>query len=179
MSANSIIFESRMTHIRELKTELEKLRRENAALRDENASVKSHLDLAVLAAEELGKGETIELWDGWNMILDAKVEAHNLEDLVAMAKAKGGKVWIVMDGPKENVINDGDVRVSYTGGTGEHRADRFIIDFVRMARYIGRADQVTGRTNDKDFRLSCLRLQSMPQCDILRANIHPQRKEKK
>ena len=158
MSASSIIFESRMTHIRELKTELEKLRRENAMLRDENASIKSHLDLAVLAAEELGTGELIELWDGWNMILDAKVEARNLDELVAMAKAMDGKVWIVMDGSRENVMNDGKVRVSYTGGTGEHRADRFIIDFVRMARYIGRADQVSVRTNDKDFAKAIKRL---------------------
>ena len=158
MSANSIIFESRMTHIRELKAELEKLRRENAALRDENASIKSHLDLAVLAAEELGTGELIELWDGWNMILDAKVEAHNLNELVAMAKATDEKVWIVMDGSRENVMNDGKVRVSYTGGTGEHRADRFIIDFVRMARYIGHADQVSVRTNDKDFAKAIKRL---------------------
>ena len=134
------------------------MRRENAALRDENASIKSHLDLAILAAEELGKGETIELWDGWNMILDAKVEAHNLEELVAMAKARGGKVWIVMDGSRENVINDGSVRVSYTGGTGEHRADRFIIDFVRMARYIGREGQVSVRTGDKDFAKTVRRL---------------------
>ena len=57
MSADGIIFESRVTHIRELKAELEKLRRENAALRDENASIKSHLDLAILAAEELGMSE--------------------------------------------------------------------------------------------------------------------------
>ena len=162
MNAQGMIFESRMTHIRELKAELEKLRRENAVLRDENSSLKSHLDLAILAAEELGKGEAMEIWDGWNMILDAKVEARNLDELVAMAKSRGGKVWIVMDGPRENVINEGNVRVSYTGGTGEHRADRFIIDFVRMARYIGRADQVSVRTNDKDFRLSCLRLQSAP-----------------
>ena len=151
-------FESRMTHIRELNAELEKLRRENAELRNENASLKSHLDLAVLAAEDLRRGESIELWDGWNMILDAKVEAHNLDELVAMAKATGGKVWIVMDGSRENVMNDGNVRVSYTGGSGEHRADRFIIDFVRMARYIGRVDQVSVRTNDKDFAKKVKRL---------------------
>jgi len=151
-------FESRMTHIRELNAELEKLRRENAELRNENASLKSHLDLAVLAAEDLRRGESLELWDGWNMILDAKVEAHNLDELVAMAKATGGKVWIVMDGSRENVMNDGNVRVSYTGGSGEHRADRFIIDFVRMARYIGRVDQVSVRTNDKDLAKKVKRL---------------------
>ena len=160
MSAAGIIFESRVTHIRELKAELEKLRRENAALRDENASIKSHLDLAILAAEELGRGESIELWDGWNMILDAKVEARDLNELIAMAKANGGKVWIVMDGSRENVINDGNVRVSYTGGTGEHRADRFIIDFVRMARYVGREDQVSVRTGDKDFAKTVKRLKA-------------------
>lgn len=160
MSAQDMIFESRMTHIRELKAELEKLRRENAALKDENSSLKSHLDLAILAAEELGKGEAIELWDGWNMILDPKIAVRDLNGLVAMAKEKGGKVWIVMDGPRENVVNDGNVRVSYTGGTGEHRADRFIIDFVRMARYVGRAGQVSVCTSDKDFAEAVKRLKS-------------------
>ena len=58
---------------------------------------------------------------------------------------------------------DGNVRISYTGGQGEHRADKFIVDFVRMAAYLGLADKVSVRTNDKGFRKAlelCLELQS-------------------
>ena len=53
---------------------------------------------------------------------------------------------------------DGNVRISYTGGEGEHRADKFIIDFVRMAAYLGLAENLTVRTNDKDFRKAVERL---------------------
>ena len=43
-------------------------------------------------------------------------------------------------------------------GEGEHRADKFIIDFVRMAAYLGLADKLSVRTNDKDFRKTVERL---------------------
>ena len=156
MSAQDMIFESRMTHIRELKAELEKLRRENAALKDENSSLKSHLDLASLAAEELGKGEAIELWDGWNMILGAQKEARDRSDLLAQAKAHVAEnpadfVWIVLDGHRASSTVEGRVRVTYTGGAGRHRADRLVCDFLRMARFRGDLSRIEVRTNDKDF----------------------------
>ena len=44
---------SRVAHVRELKTELEKLKAENAALRKEKEELAAHLDLAILAAEDL------------------------------------------------------------------------------------------------------------------------------
>jgi len=56
------------------------------------------------------------------------------------------------------VQQDGLVRVSYTGGEGEHRADRFICDFIRMAAYLGLAGKVSVRTNDKDFLKEVRRL---------------------
>ena len=153
MSAQDVILGARVAHVRELKTEIERLKAENAALRDERDSLKAHFDLALLAATDLQDDGPMELWDGWNLILGAKKEAKDRPGLIAQAKATGRRVWIVFDGHDERVpLVDGNVRVSYTGGTGAHRADRLIADFVRMARYLGRAGQVTVRSNDKDLR---------------------------
>ena len=152
---------SRVAHVRELKSEIEKLKAENAALRDERDSLKAHLDLALLAATDLKDGNALEIWDGWNLVLGAQKEAKDRDDLIAQAQASGKRVWIVFDGHDENVhLLGANVRVSYTGGTGEHRADKFIVDFVRMAKYLGLADRVTVRTNDKDFLKALDRLKA-------------------
>ena len=159
MNAQDVIMGSRLEHLRELKTAIEKLKAENAALRDERDALKAHFDLALLAAMDLGGGEPLEIWDGWNLILGAKKEARDRADLIAQAEASGRRVWIVFDGHDENVRLRGEkVRVSYTGGQGEHRADKFIIDFVRMAAYLGLVDKLSVRTNDKDFRKAIDRL---------------------
>ena len=152
MNAQDIIRSSQLTRVRELQTALTKAAAENAALHDELDSLKAHFDLALLAAMDLKSGEPLEIWDGWNLILGAKKEAKDRADLIAQAKASGKRVWIVLDGHDENVKLDGNVRISSTGGQGEHRADKFIIDFVRMAAYLGLADNLSVRTNDKDFR---------------------------
>ena len=149
--AQDIIRSAQLTHVRELQTALKKAAAENAALHDELDALKAHFDLALLAAMDLKDGEPLEIWDGWNLILGAKKEAKDRADLIAQAKASGKRVWIVLDGHDENVKLDGNVRISYTGGEGEHRADKFIVDFVRMAKYLGLADRVTVRTHDKDF----------------------------
>ena len=151
MNAQDIIWSSQLTRVRELQTALGKAAAENAALHNELDSLKAHFDMALLAAMDLKGGEALEIWDGWNLILGAQKEAKDRADLVAQAKASGKRVWIVLDGHDENVVLDGRVRVSYTGGEGEHRADKFIVDFVRMAKYLGLADRVTVRTHDKDF----------------------------
>ena len=158
MSAQDIIMGSRVAHVRELKAEIERLKSENAALRTAHDSLKAHFDLALLAAADLASGEPLEIWDGWNLVLGAKKEAKDRDELIAQANASGKRVWIVFDGPDENVhLLGANVRVSYTGGTGEHRADKLIVDFVRMAAYLGRAEQVSVRTNDKDFLKSVCR----------------------
>ena len=152
MNAQDIIRSSQLTRVRELQTALGKAAAENAALHNELDSLKAHFDMALLAAMDLKGGEALEIWDGWNLILGAQKEAKDRADLIAQAKASGKRVWIVLDGHDENVKLDGNVRISYTGGQGEHRADKFIIDFVRAAAYLGLAGQVSVRTNDKDFR---------------------------
>ena len=160
MNSQGVIGDSRLLHLRELKTELAKVKAENARLRDENAMLAAHLDLAITAAEELKElpaGGRLVFLDGWNLILGAKKEAHGREELLAQARAHlaahpADFVWIVYDGPRESSKTEGRLRVSYTGGAGAHRADRFICDFLRMARFRGLLDRVEVRTHDKDFR---------------------------
>ena len=159
MGSQQIIMDSRVAHVRELKTEIARLRAENAALMAENAELTHHLDLAMLAAEDLRglspDGKLIVV-DGWNMVLGAENEARNPQELIEQAKrhlwdCPHDFVWIVFDGPRENSRVEGRLRVSYTGGTGPHRADRFICDFLRMARFRGDIARIEVRTHDKDF----------------------------
>ena len=154
MTTQDILIGSHATHVRELQTANAKLREENARLRDEATALRAHFDLALLAAEDLKGCERLEIWDGWNLLLGAKKEARDRADLLAQAEARAGngvRVWIVFDGKDENVSTKDGVRVSYTGGSGLQRADKFICDYLRMAKYLGLAGKVSVRTNDKDF----------------------------
>lgn len=159
MSAQDIILGARVAHVRELKTEIERLKAENSRLHDENTALSSHFDLALLAAQDL-RGLSPEakfiIIDGWNLILGAHKEARTPDELLEQARHHLGDcpqdfIWVIFDGPKENSFNEGRLRVSYTGGTGPHRADKMIIDFVRMAKYLGLHEKIIVRTNDKDF----------------------------
>jgi len=47
------------------------------------------------------------------------------------------RIWIVFDGSEENSYRSGAYRVTYTGGTGPHRADRLILDYVHAVRLLG------------------------------------------
>ena len=159
MSAQDIMLGAQVLRLRELKAEVSKLRAENTSLRDELHSLTSHFGQALLASADLRglpEGGVLEIWDGWNLILGANRVAKDRDELLAQARAHVeahpcDRVWIVLDGRDEHVSNGDGVRVSYTGGTGKHRADRFIVDFVRMAAYLGLADRVCVRTNDRDF----------------------------
>lgn len=157
MSAQDVILGARVARVRELKTQLERLTEENRLLRAENEALRAHFDQALQAAVELKDGE-LEIWDGWNLILGSQKVARDRADLVAQAVATGRRIWIVLDGPAEKVEMTGRVRVSYTGGTGQHRADRLICDFLRMAAYLGLTDRVKVRTFDRDFAAEVDRL---------------------
>ena len=177
MNAQDVILGARVAHVRELKTEVERLKSESAALRDELQSLRAHFGQALLAAEDLKaipEGGRLEIWDGWNLILGAKRRAASREELIAQAHdrvAKAGtglKVWIVFDGKDEHVSSaDGGVRVSYSGGVGAHRADRFIRDFVRMAAYLGLADRLSVVTDDRDFRRAIEKMTVCGKYDII------------
>ena len=166
MSSQDIMMGARVAHVRELKSEIERLRGDNTRLRGELESLRAHFDLALLAAEDLRRvpeGGRLEIWDGWNLVLGAKKEARDRNDLFAQAQHKTGEdpslfVWIVLDGPSAASSAEGRVRISYTGGEGSQRADRMIVDYVRMAAWLGLAGKVAVRTNDKDFRRQVERL---------------------
>ena len=58
--------------------------------------------------------------------------------------------WIVFDGPEENSYRSGQYRVTYTGGTGPHRADRLILDYVHAVKLLGLdTSRITVETADK------------------------------
>lgn len=166
MTAQSVLQEARVTQVRALKSEIERLKAENALLRDENAAFRSHFHLAVLAAADLARlpaGGVFHLVDGWNLILGAHREAKNPNDLLARTARylddhPADAAWVVFDGPEENVRVDGRLRVSYTGGTGAHRADRFVCDFLRMARFAGLTARIRLHTHDKGFLKTAARL---------------------
>ena len=166
MKSQQIIMDSRVAHVHELKTEVARLRAENASLRAENEELSHHLDLAMLAAEDLrglSPDGKLVIVDGWNLVLGAENEAKSPSELIKQAKRHLGDcpqdfVWIVFDGPRENSRVEGRLRVSYTGGTGPHRADRFICDFIRMARFRGDISRIVVKTHDKDFSREVNRL---------------------
>ena len=166
MKPQQIIMDSRVAHVRELKTEIARLREENTTLRTENEELSHHMDLAILAAEDLRglspEGKLV-IVDGWNMVLGSQNMAKNPAELMEWAKRRLGDrpqdlIWIVFDGPRESSRVEGRIRVSYTGGTGPHRADRFICDFLRMARFRGDVSRIEVVTRDKDFLKSVTRL---------------------
>lgn len=158
MDAQDLIIGSKLTHLRELKSEIARLKTENEALKARNAALEAHFALALTASEELRAlrdGEKMVIYDGWNLILGARRKAKDRRELIAQAEAalaeRGGGAWIVFDGADERVICRGGLRVSYTGGEGLHRADRMICDYLRAAVYLGLGDRVEIVTMDKDF----------------------------
>ena len=157
---------ARLVRVRELQTALTKAAAENLRLKTENEMLFAHFDLAILAANDLAAlppDGRLVIVDGWNMILGANKVAKDRADLVAQAKAHVAEhpsdfVWIVLDGPRASSSVDGRVRVSYTGGVGAHRADKFICDFLKMARFRGDLRRVEVRTDDKDFKKEVKRI---------------------
>ena len=168
MNAQQVILDSRLVHVRELRGEVARLKAENLALRTANDELSHHLDLALTAAEDLRtlpEGGRLQVWDGWNLVLGADKAAENPEALAALARKRleenpFDRIWIVFDGPRENSRSDGRLRISYTGGNGQHRADKFICAFLRMARFRGDLSRIDVWTKDKDFARDVRRLKS-------------------
>ena len=166
MNAQDMIEAARLVRVRELQTALTKAAAENLRLKTENEMLFAHFDLAVLAANDLAAlppDGRLVIVDGWNMILGANKVAKDRAELVAQAKAHVAEhpsdfVWIVLDGPRASSSIDGRVRVSYTGGVGAHRADKFICDFLKMARFRGDLRRIEVRTDDKDFKKEVKRI---------------------
>ena len=154
MNSNDVIRDTRVVHVRELKAEIARLKSDLSAALDELGAWRAHFDLAVLAARDAAAvppGGRIVIVDGCNMLFNV-FHRDRAVLLAAAAKVESGFTWVVFDGPCENAETDGRMRVSYTGGTGTQRADRLIVDYIRMLRRAGDAHEVVLVTGDKDFR---------------------------
>ena len=191
MTANTVIEDARVAHVRELKTALAAAKERLVRVEDERDSLLAHFDLALVALhdfEQLGEKAQLHIIDGWNAILRHRNVAKLTSEEISQLKAdylaslgivpprsqhtgttgvspvadSGGNgqdarcpsmysnpqsailsphpsslIWIVFDGSEENSYRSGAYRVTYTGGTGPHRADRLILDYVHAARILG------------------------------------------
>ena len=166
MTAQQIMQDLHVARIRALKDEVARLKAELARARGEHDSLRRHFALALLAAqdaERIGPDGTLLIVDGWNAILGSENVGGQRDRLTQLARAwlaahPADRAWIVFDGHEANGSAEGRLRVSYTGGTGAHRADRLVCDYLRMRRYAGASGNVTVVTNDKDFRREAERL---------------------
>ena len=158
--------DSHLTRIRALRDEVARLKGELACVREERDSLRQHFALALLAAqdaERLGPNGMLLIVDGWNAILGSENIGGQRDRLTQLAREwlaahPADRAWIVFDGPDANGFAEDRLRVSYTGGTGAHRADRLVCDYLRMRKYAGANGNVSVVTNDKDFRKEAERL---------------------
>ena len=166
MTSNDIFRDTRVAHVRELKAEVARLKEELAREHGARESLESHFALALAAvrdAERMAPDAELLVVDGWNAVigthrLDADARHAGRHRLVAILRARVAAdprlhVWALFDGAEMRATaeSDGRLRVGYTGGTGAHRADRMVCDYLRMRKILGLNHAVTVVTDDKDF----------------------------
>ena len=173
MKANDIIADARMLHLRELKEALAATKERLQKAEAERDLLLAHFPLAMVALDDfkgLSPGQEFRIIDGWNVILRQKnisklssavvsrLKKEYLAGLGITSPAPEGAdvppagTWIVFDGETANSYRSGEYRVTYTGGTGPHRADRMILDFVNAAKVLGLdVSRIAVETADKDL----------------------------
>ena len=178
MKSNDIVADARMLHLRELKTALADTKARMFKAESERDLLAAHFSLGLVALrdfESLADGMEFKIVDGWNAILRLRNVSKLSSDSISTLKreylaglginqpssvdahADIGELqpvttWIVFDGKVANSYRSGQYRVTYTGGTGAHRADRMILDFVNAARILGLdVSRITVETADKDL----------------------------
>ena len=178
MKSNDIIAGARMMHLRELRTALADAKARLLKAESERDLLTAHFGLGLVALrdfERLAAGTEFRIVDGWNAVLRLRNVSKLSSDAVSALKKEylaelgvnlqsdnGSSVsfddlppvttWIVFDGKTANSYRNGPYRVTYTGGTGAHRADRMILDFVSAARILGLdVSRITVETADKDL----------------------------
>ena len=166
MTTNDIFRDTRVAHVRELKAEVARLKEELARTREARESLDRHFALALAAtrdAERMPPDAALLIVDGWNAVigthrLDAAACKAGRERLVEHLRARMAAdprlhVWALFDGAEMGAAAEaeGRLRVGYTGGTGAHRADRMVCDYLRMRKILGLNHPVTVVTDDKDF----------------------------
>ncbi len=170
MNANDVLNGTRVAQVRTLKAEVARLAEELARARAECEALKTHFALALVAArdvERLPPEARLLIVDGWNALLGSASVLTAEEKRLPLAGKEAALVtrvkawlaahpadaaWIVFDGAKEGGRAEGRLTITFTGGTGAHRADRLICDYLRMCRYTGQARPILVATVDKDFR---------------------------
>ena len=166
MTTNDIFRDTRVAHVRELKAEVARLKEELARTREARESLDRHFSLALAAArdaERMPPDAELLIVDGWNAVigtrrLDDAARHARRDRLVADLRARASAnprlhVWALCDGAEMRAAAEsgGRLRVGYTGGTGAHRADRMVCDYLRMRKILGLNNPVTVVTDDKDF----------------------------
>ena len=173
MKSNDIVNEARMLHLRELKTSLAETKKRLQKVESDKDLLLAHFPLALAAIYDfrnLPDDKELRIIDGWNTILKeknlAKLSKDDISRLkkeylsrqgisipsVENAKLPPVSSWIVFDGKDANSYRSGDSRITYTGGTGSHRADRMILDFVNAAKILGLdISRIIVETADKDL----------------------------
>jgi hypothetical protein len=112
-----------------------------------------------------GRGKAMLLIDGHNLLFalqgrymppsgaavpDREKRARMIADLVRVVGPHPScRVWIVFDGPVSSEETPApNVRVSYSGGVGEHRADAVLLDDIRFLRGVDAEIPVILASND-------------------------------
>lgn len=112
-----------------------------------------------------GRGKAILLIDGHNLLFalqgrympasgtavpDREKRARMVADMVRLVKPHPTcRAWIVFDGPISNEETPApNVRVSYSGGVGEHRADTVLLDDIRFLRGVDADIPIILASND-------------------------------
>lgn len=159
MKSQQLFQDSRVEHVRTLKAQLAAALERACTAESECAQWQAHFALALAAAQDLtaatARNGRLIILDGWNIQLNSKPRL--IDTVVTRANAQPqNNYWVVFDGPNENTALNKDnehVRVTFTGGTGLHRADRLIIDYLHALRLTGGdLTRISIVTDDKDFR---------------------------
>lgn len=173
MKPNDIFADARVMQVRELKAALAETKARLAKAESERDLLAAHFPLGMAALhdfESLAAESELRIIDGWNAILRmknvSKLSSENISDLkksyltglgISEPAPEGADLppvssWIVFDGKDANSYRAGAYRVTYTGGTGAHRADRMIIDYVNVAKVLGLdVSRIVVETADKDL----------------------------
>jgi len=171
MNSNDIFGEARVRHVRELKAALAETRERLLKAESERDLILAHFPLALTALRDfecLEEGAQLRVIDGWNAVLRLRNVSKLSQEEVSALKRKylaefgiSGEeeagsapvdTWIVFDGKIPDSFRSGRCRVTYTGGTGPHRADRMIADYVNAAAVLGLdVSRITVETSDRDL----------------------------
>lgn len=96
-------------------------------------------------------------------LTDAEKRKRLTDDIVRItAPAPAVRAWIVFDGPtRSDQPASPNVRVTYSGGVGEHRADSVILDNIRFFKSSSPDVPVILASNDNDLCTAARRLGAM------------------